>query len=164
MACLTCLGSVVSVQAPLVEVWQHLQSSKPRNTSMTSQPDSSPRDGLESGYHSNHGSASASSSDTGMDGAFSSGMVTPNLPSGCLTPTITDIQSQASEASWVVRMCVKNVAPTLLDTHDPSGDRSPRKPTHYVREGSSSMQPLPVRLESLQLMAQLTKGYFPVIR
>ena len=55
----------------------------------------------------------------------------------------------------MIKMCVKNVAPDLThnDTDGMQYSRGPETP-----------QPLPVRLESLQLLAMLTKKYFPLIR
>ena len=52
-------------------------------------------------------------------------------------------------------MCVKNV--TLDLTHNDTDGMQ------YSR-GPETLQPLPVRLESLQLLAKVTKKYFPLIR
>ena len=52
-------------------------------------------------------------------------------------------------------MCVKNISTDLT--------RSDTEGVQYNR-GPETPQPLPVRLESLQLLAMLTKKYFPLIR
>ena len=52
-------------------------------------------------------------------------------------------------------MCISNIS-TNLASSDTEGVE------HY--RGSESTQPLPVRLESLQLLAMLTKKYFPLVR
>jgi len=54
--------------------------------------------------------------------------------------------------SWLVRLCVRFATPQLAV--DVDGSRQP----------SSASQPLPVRLEALQLMTLLAKGYFMVVR
>jgi len=83
----------------------------------------------------------------------SPGVMTP--PAGALsssgfsTPVFTDqlLQAHARETSWLIKLCLKNVLP-YPDQH---GD-------------DMRFEPLPVRLESLQVLAHLTKGYFPIIR
>lgn len=87
-----------------------------------------------------------------------SGETTPKLEkmstahsSGSTTPAFSEqvLQMFSNESlSWVVKLCVRNILP---------------------RDGSESgeeymTEPLPVRLESLQVMSNLTKGYFPFIR
>ena len=73
------------------------------------------------------------------------GSTTPSLPSGCTTPPASEAMTGAS---WLVRLCLQNVANELVD--DAATERN--------------LQPLPVRLESLQLLAHITKGYFPALR
>ncbi|ELU07074.1 hypothetical protein CAPTEDRAFT_228236 [Capitella teleta] len=75
-----------------------------------------------------------------------------------LPPRLTEAppseQATASgELSWVLKICVKNTAPSLL--LDPA-ERSSSK--------TAAVQPLPVRLESLQLLSQLAKSHFGVLR
>lgn len=59
------------------------------------------------------------------------------------------LQAQAHETSWLIKHCIRNILP-----HQNSGGDG----------NSSGLEPLPVRLESLQVLATLTKGYFPVVR
>ena len=66
----------------------------------------------------------------------------------------------SSNVSWVVRLAVKNVSPQLVD-HPAVAEGTPGKRN---ASAASSTQPLPVRLESLQLLAKLAKGYFATIR
>ena len=190
VACLTCLGSVVINQAPLLEVCHILQSSRlqlqklsesghgmtpqpqpitiqqnqPCDTfkqSNTSASDTLVENGkskkeeqhpvpniavncnIESGDN-----FSQSSSSTQSSSAVNSGTVTPtHTPDGM--PTVSDVP-------WVVRLCVRNVAPHLFDQLDAGSAGRP--------SGGGYVEPLPVRLESLQLLASLSKGYFIGIR
>ena len=161
VACLTCLGSIVNQQAPLVEVGLILKNFRPParlSESIATETSLQP----ESGYHSNISDGSHG------DSASGSGIATPNLPSGCQTPSLSDqaLFGPGGEISWLVKLCVKNVASYLLEVagSDTSTSRksevSPRKHEQQVME----LQPLPVRLESLQLLAQLARGHFGLVR
>ncbi|XP_041349716.1 HEAT repeat-containing protein 6-like [Gigantopelta aegis] len=68
---------------------------------------------------------------------------------GTQTPVFSDqtLQRHAKEISWVLKMCTKNIMQQPADSQRTAG-----------------FEPIPVRLESLQVVANLTKGYFPVIR
>ncbi len=69
-------------------------------------------------------------------------------------------QGTGNETSWVIRMCVRNIVPELLQATDAEGL------THSRRGlgSNESHQPLPVRLESLQLLATLCNKFFPLVR
>lgn len=85
----------------------------------------------------------------------SPGVMTPSGgSSGTQTPVFSDqaLNAAAKEVSWMVKLCVKNVLPRQTSGIDNS------------EEGHLHLEPLPVRLESLQLLAHLTRGYFTVIR
>ena len=84
-----------------------------------------------------------------------SGGTTPRkgtTSSGIQTPVFTDqmLQAHARDISWVVKLCVKNVLPQPTESS--------------YRNDEPYTEPLPVRLESLQVLANLTKVYFPIIR
>lgn len=156
VACLTCLGNVVSIHAPMIEVY-HLLLPQKRGTGLSEQDGRSTAGGLdessgnapdstraakESGYSSSGG------------GVFSSGIATPVLTSGVVTPTASESGEQ--EMSWLVRLCLRNVSPYASDPKSPESSET----GHW----STGAHPLPVRLESLQLLAQITRGYFIVVR
>ena len=104
-----------------------------------------------------------------------SGNQTPQLSSsGTLTPQMVESVAM-NDTPWVVKLCVKNVAPHLLKQEGPLGEGAAGDmlPSQQVQDGAAHIpartvvenaQPLPVRLESLQLLAHLAKGYFPLIR
>lgn len=104
----------------------------------------------DSGFHSKQspeaGNAEAGNAEAGN---VSPGMSTPSP--GNQTPVYTDqnLQTQASQTSWLIKLCVRNVTP---------------QPRGFSDNGEYYTEPLPVRLESLQVLAHLTKGYFPIIR
>ena len=163
VACLTCLGSIVAAQAPSLEVNYILQPSRPpvglSESSQSHTPQTSGADdGLletatvsaESGYGSNEGNtASATSTPT-------------KLPSGCQTPNLnlSDLvmYSKGGEISWVIKLCMRTIAPHLLESVGAAPEERVRRTVAEV------VQPLPVRLEALQLLAQLAKSYFIFIR
>ena len=84
--------------------------------------------------------------------AQSSTSSTPALAAspGNQTPVFSDqtLQRNAKEISWVLKLCMKNIM----------------QQTSTDGLKALSYEPIPVRLESLQVVANLTKGYFPVIR
>jgi len=148
VACLTCLGCVVSTPSPLLEVCQIVEPLRPSHrvsensshqSSLLAEPD-------------------AVSRPLGAD-RLSPAIVTPVL-SGSQTPLSECPNSSVAEdggtmpmtTSWLVRLCVRCVAPQLAV--DTDGTRQPL----------SASQPLPVRLEALQLLTLLTRGYFIIVR
>ncbi|XP_064612344.1 HEAT repeat-containing protein 6-like [Liolophura sinensis] len=170
VACLTCLGSMAALQPPLLEVCHIIIPAKPP---VTGRPYSTPepgdahsstsadsqRDG-DSGFQSGEGSGiengvgSLSIQNQKQNGAVShSGGNTPRGTSGTITPVFSEqsLQAHTKETSWVIKLCIKNILP---------------QPDRSLSEGDNSVfvEPLPVRLESLQVLANLCKGYFPVIR
>ena len=202
VACMTCLGSIVSVQTPLLEVAHLLQSTRP--TTRVSETQASDITAGESGYNSHQ---SAASSDGTTTGSSSAGILTPNLSSGSQTPCLNEqaAQSQCAECSWLVKFCVRNLSPSLIGSSSSSNAEGPLQGldvrSEYVawsteddtgislsgastclspskdappitmawgvdsdRKSTDHVQPLPVRLESLQLLGHITKGYFPVVR
>ena len=149
VACLTCLGCIVSTPSPLLEVCQIIEPIRPSHRM------------------SENSSTHQSSSLTEPDGA-SKPHVTDRLSPAIVTPVLSGSQTPLSEClnssvaedgavlppttSWLVRLCVRCVTPQLAV--DADGSRQPL----------SASQPLPVRLEALQLLTLLTKGYFMIIR
>ena len=75
-----------------------------------------------------------------------------------------------NDTPWVVKQCVSNVAPALLqrrwDKEAAAGDVPEVAAAAATRPRllDTLVQPLPVRLESLQLLAHMAKGYFGLIR
>ncbi|XP_052270212.1 HEAT repeat-containing protein 6-like isoform X2 [Dreissena polymorpha] len=173
VACLTCLGSMAGIQPPLMEVCHIIQPSRPPITTkppteLDSQPLRTPdtalnvpagRKDLDSGFSSspNINSPGGVLHSGGERLADYSGGTTPTKgtaqSSGSVTPAFSDqlLQMHSKERSWVVKLCVKNILPLGSAETVFSADE--------VRT-----EPLPIRLESLQVLANLTKGYFPVIR
>ena len=71
--------------------------------------------------------------------------------SGVITPVLIDQLQVSKDISWLVKLCVKNILPQKV-------------PDTVFGSEDMHVEPLSVRLESLQTLANLTKGYFPVIR
>ena len=156
VACLTCLGSIVSVQGPLLEVGYILETPKPPAQLSESSSNATNTHQVESGYHSNQSEG---------------GITTPCLSSGCQTPSFSEqaVFGMGGQFSWLVKLCVKNISPHLLDSISDSAALSvllPSSPRKHdsVPKAVTDMQPLPVRLESLQLLSQLAKSHFSLIR
>jgi len=145
VACLTCLGCVVSTPSPLLEVCHIVEPVRPshrlseNSASHLAEPDGKPLQ-------------------LGTD-RLSPAITTPVL-SGTQTPLTESLNSSLVEAdgattmstSWLVRLCVRCIAPQLAVDAD------------GLRQPLTVSQPLPVRLEALQLLTLLTKGYFMIVR
>jgi hypothetical protein len=156
VACLTCLGSVMSTPTPLLEVCHIIEPSRPSHRSSDFVATTSAQS-LPNTSSSGNESAAVSSSAVSAD-CQSPNVLTPALSSGAQTPGVAsgaESESAAMPASWLVRLCVRYVVPQLAI--DVDGSRQPAS-------AGGSIQPLPVRLESLQLLALLAKGYFGVLR
>ncbi|XP_063396144.1 HEAT repeat-containing protein 6-like isoform X1 [Mytilus trossulus] len=156
VACLTCFGAVSAIQPPLMEVCHIIQPSRTTSLSLSSSTKDLPNpviaiktnDPVDSGFNSNQSPESGNLE----AGNVSPGLSTPSPGiSGTQTPVYSDplLQSQASQTSWLIKLCVKNITP---------------QPRGFGENGEYYTEPLPVRLESLQVLAHLTKGYFPIIR
>ena len=115
---------MMTVQAPLLEVTYILQASKtslgrPTATS-SSDADVIAAEGVATPVDSGVGSASAlldSSLDREMFSARTptSDAASPQVSSGAHTPAMPDALAQEGGSSWLVRMCVRNIAPQLLE-------------------------------------------------
>ncbi|XP_052802166.1 HEAT repeat-containing protein 6-like [Mya arenaria] len=160
VACLTCLGSIANIRPPLMEVCHIVQSVKPSFAGLplaeldksVNSSEAGEISDLASGFSN---SLTVSSLENG--GAKTneySGETTPKhdtaYSSGTATPAFSEqvLQMFSKDISWIVRLCVKNILP--------QGGQEALEEYHT--------EPLPVRLESLQVLSNLTKGYFPVIR
>ncbi|XP_059171734.1 HEAT repeat-containing protein 6-like isoform X2 [Physella acuta] len=90
---------------------------------------------------------------------LSTELSTPVLGASCgtETPVYTDqmLQAHARDTSWVIKFCVKNITgqPDLIKEENQS-----------KLEALQKFEPLPIRLEALQVMSNLIKNYFPIIR
>lgn len=169
VACLTCFGAIAGIQPPLMEVCHIIQSSKPPVTNrlpvevdkQTREPESG--DSVKSLSVGAEKDSGFSSSPNVAVSPFESGVfdysggTTPNRgtfnSSGVMTPVVYgDGSGQGTrDVSWLVKLCVKNILPQ-------------KSPDTVFGNEDLHLEPLPVRLESLQVLANLTKGYFPVIR
>lgn len=177
VACLTCLGAMAGIQPPLMEVCHIIQPSRPPVSAgqpvaiETDSYNQSKNKDTESGLLI--GSSAVRETDSGFSsspnihspGALQSGVTTEELSggatpkrdttssSGIQTPVFSDQQLQAysKDISWVVKLCLRNILPQS-------------SPDTVFGTEESYTEPLPVRLESLQVLANLTKGYFPIIR
>ncbi|XP_036369378.1 HEAT repeat-containing protein 6 isoform X2 [Octopus sinensis] len=168
VACLTCFGAIVSLQPALAEVCYIVQSLKPPSggNSTTVSADCNTNgttedavmayskefqftgDGME-------GEVVPNQQDYMKCGSFSaSEPLTPiKTPSGLQTPVIfqdKNIQNQLRNTSWLITLCVQNILPQQVNNND----------TNVAH----TTEPVPIRLESLQILAHLTKNYFPMIR
>lgn len=140
----------------MMEVY-HLLLPQKRDTRLSEQDTRSTIGGLDESFNNTPDSTSVtkeSGYSSSGGGVFSSGIVTPVLTSGVMTPTASE--SGEPELSWLVRLCLRNVLPSVSDPKSPESSE-----TGHL---SNSGHPLPVRLESLQLLAQIARGYFIVIR
>lgn len=151
VACLTCFGAVSAIQPPLMEVCHIIQPSWTTSLTAITKEIVAANNHLEaadSGFHSNQSPESGNLDSVNMSSSPSS--PSPGI-SGIQTPVFSDpaLQSQASQTSWLIKLCVRNVTP---------------QPRGFSEGGDYYTEPLPVRLESLQVLAHLTKGYFPIIR
>ena len=159
---------MAGIQPPLMEVSHIIQPPKPP-VSTTAQAPRLSESADQSRLRPDMISGSPANQNTGkeQDSGFSSsspggvfhdhsGGATPKKStssSGIQTPVFTDqlLQAHARDISWVVKLCIRNILPQSTPETVFGGEEL------YV-------EPLPVRLESLQVLAHLTKGYFPIIR
>ena len=116
----------------------------------------------DSGFNSGHENFTPSNIEkVSSEGSLTVGQghspaLTPSAgSSGSQTPVFSDqlLQSCANDSSWLIKLCVKNVMPY---TGSGSKFSSNTEDVH--------VEPLPVRLESLQVLAHLSKCYFPILR
>ncbi|KAK6184220.1 hypothetical protein SNE40_006730 [Patella caerulea] len=176
VACLTCLGAIVSIQPPLLEICHIVQPSRPpvgtriyhsgENTMRNSISEDNSTPTRDSGFNSqtetstSNGSLENNSTNQKTDN--NSGSRTPVLGActGIQTPVFSDqtLQNYAHDTSWVIKLCIKNVLSQKADTSVRNDFAPPWETPQQVYE------PIPVRLESLQVLANLTKGYFPILR
>ena len=114
----------MTVQAPLLEVTYLLQASKTSTARPTatshSDADAKTAEGVATPVDSGVGGASAvldSSFDLGMFSARTptSDAASPQVSSGSHTPALHDALAQEGASSWLVRMCVRNISPQLLE-------------------------------------------------
>lgn len=150
VACLTCLGAVAAIQPPLMEICHIIQPARPSShTSVSRDIDHLNVDsGISSGNQSNSSPNTENSMIEESKENSSPGVRTPvGAHSGIQTPVYTEgsLNAHAHSVSWLVKLCVRNVLP-------------------HTSENGEHTEPLPVRLESLQVLAHLAKGYFPIIR
>ena len=164
VACLTCLGSMAGIQPPLMEVSHIIQPPKPPVSTRSEPPDQSnlrtdlkpSNQNTAKEQDSGFNSSSPLTASPGGAHHDHSGGATPKKStssSGLQTPVFSDqlLQAHARDISWVVKLCVRNILPQST-------------PETVFGGEELYFEPLPVRLESLQVLANLTKGYFPIIR
>ncbi|CAG5122678.1 unnamed protein product [Candidula unifasciata] len=97
--------------------------------------------------------------ETSFGSGYCTDTTTPVLgaSSGMATPVFLDqlLQKHARETSWVIKLCIKNI------TGQPD---IPCEESHARVEAFQKFEPLPIRLEALQVLSCLIRNYFPVIR
>ena len=144
VACLTCFGAVVSIQPSLMEICHIIQPSIP--PLLPTRPTSANDLDLSNMTLAAESTVS-NTEDLQHLGCNGSAPVSP----GTTTPVFSEqsLQAHARETSWLIKLCMKNIHPHA-DIHSNSDE------PHY--------EPLPVRLESLQVLANLVKSYFPIVR
>lgn len=147
----------------MIEVYHLLVPQRP-NARLSEHDSRTPAAGPDDSSNGSHPLDSATahvsreSGYSSVGGRFSSGIVTPVLTSGLQTPSVSEVGFTGElETSWIVKHCLRNVAPFLLDR-----TRTDLQESSLM--SASTNHPLPVRLESLQLLAQIAKGYFIVLR
>lgn len=156
VACLTCLGSVMSTPSPLLEVCHIIEPSRPSYRSSDFVATTSIQSSSNVSSSGNE-SVPVSSLTVSAD-CQSPNVLTPALSSGAQTPGIAsgaETESAVVSTSWLIRLCIRYVVPQLAVDVD-----GPRQPA----SAGGCVQPLPVRLESLQVLALLAKGYFGILR
>ncbi|NXG56915.1 HEAT6 protein, partial [Hemiprocne comata] len=127
---LTLLGAIISVQAPLPEVQLLLQ--QPSSSGLNNSGSTTP-------HRSNPCEQRRKALPAAGDPAAEE---PPDHPAG----------SAASEPCWLLRLCVSII---VLPREDSCSDSDVNFPSF-----SSVYEPCPLRLESLQVLALLVKGYF----
>ncbi|CAJ1063950.1 HEAT repeat-containing protein 6 [Xyrichtys novacula] len=138
---LTLYGAIVTTQAPLPEVQLLLRQpeSSSSSTGLFTPQDSTPiwrqRDGVSSPSHS--------SVTLTQRGSYTH---SPRLPR---TPGEED-----STSPWLLQLCVSLVTQPREDQSDSEG----------AGTGGVSLEPSPVRLEALQVMSHLVRGYFSLVQ
>ena len=151
----------MSVQAPLMEVYQILQPMRPNNrlSEQGSRLTSSSSSHLDVASHDKDTSLSLPPlSESGYLSPSNHDILTPCVSSGSLTPNMLEQSVSGNmEMSWILKLGLRIVMPSLVDKVETELSES----GHLT---SSPLQPLPVRLESLQLLSQVTKGYFVVVK
>ncbi|CAH1801099.1 unnamed protein product [Owenia fusiformis] len=162
VACLTCYGSIVTVNAPLLEVFYILNpiksTNKPKDGASEVSQNSSgtSQNAMDVTKDTSEVSQNTTSSETNFSDGAQSGSQTPG--SGSLTPRLEQMTNvlPSQETPWLVRLCVGIIRHTD-DSLTLSGSGCPTRP-------SGATEPLPVVLEALQVLVHLAKSYFPLIR
>uniref|UniRef100_A0ABM0MVP0 HEAT repeat-containing protein 6 n=1 Tax=Saccoglossus kowalevskii TaxID=10224 RepID=A0ABM0MVP0_SACKO len=170
VACLTFLGSIVSIQPQLEEIIYILQPVDSVNIGKAnSKPDLSLKsdEGKETMERKDEiqtvtenvrticTEPSTSNTDESCDES-----------QGCLSDSATANICEPCELSWLVKLCTALIHPSKLGL-EVHLDKSLTTSVGLGRSwtaASSSSEPLPVRLEALQVLTQLVKGYFIIVR
>ncbi|KAM3869268.1 HEAT repeat-containing protein 6 [Diretmus argenteus] len=142
---LTLYGALVTSQAPLPEVQLLLQQPEGSSSSAGS---FTPRDSAALSWRHRDGVSSPSR--------------TPATPSprGSHTPTHTHSPcaphtpgEEETGSPWLLQLCVSLVTQPREEQSDSEGPGT---------GGAAALEPSPVRLEALQVLAHLVRGYFPL--
>ncbi|XP_070572306.1 HEAT repeat-containing protein 6-like isoform X2 [Ptychodera flava] len=176
VACLTFLGSIVCIQPQLEEVVQILQpvdsanigktnsrtdlTSSGSDTSIRAAKSDGQRDTAETQPKLNPKSQS-----TGQDENPDEGSEVSQKAESASTDK-TQRPQGSREMSWVIKLCTTLIHPSKLGSEvqlDRSLSSSVGLGKSWLTAGVPS-EPLPVRLEALQVMTQLVKGYFSIVR
>ncbi|KAL0994977.1 hypothetical protein UPYG_G00130190 [Umbra pygmaea] len=137
---LTLYGALMSTQAPLPEIQLLLTQPDTQNTSQDTARSWRRTDGSASPSHTAQASQTPqTNSPRGSQG---------HTPQSSHTP-----RGEESRVPWLLQLCMSLVT-------QPRDDQSDSDCT--VGGGSSALEPSPVRLEALQVLAHLVRGYFPL--
>ncbi|XP_059721802.1 HEAT repeat-containing protein 6 isoform X1 [Haemorhous mexicanus] len=140
---LTLLGAIVSVQAPLPEVQLLLQQPSSSGLSGSATPAREQwRKAVPWAGESPQGSPAGC--EQGRKAVPWAGESPQGSPAGCAPP----------EPCWLLRLCVSLI---VLPREDSCSDSDAAFPAL-----GSVYEPCPLRLEALQVLALLVKGYFPM--
>ncbi|GAB1610459.1 HEAT repeat-containing protein 6-like [Argonauta hians] len=169
VAVLTCYGAIVSLQPALAEVCYIVQSLKPPSSGNSATHAEYNTNGLPqdctaaAAGDGGEEDAGSNPQDYMKSGCFTaSEPLTPiRTPSGLQTPVVfqdQNLQSQLRNTSWLITLCVQNIL--LQQTTGTTTTTT----TVAAATTAATTEPVPIRLESLQILAHLTKNYFPMIR
>lgn len=140
---LTLYGALVTSQAPLPEVQLLLQ--QPESSSSSS----------SSGLFTPQGSALSWRQKDGVSSSSQTPVTLSQRGSCTHSPQVHTPKEEDSAPPWLLQLCVSLVTQPREDQSDNEG---------VGTGGGISLEPSPVRLEALQVMSHLVRGYFSLVQ
>uniref|UniRef100_A0A3Q2QUI5 HEAT repeat-containing protein 6 n=1 Tax=Fundulus heteroclitus TaxID=8078 RepID=A0A3Q2QUI5_FUNHE len=147
-AVLRLYGAIVTAQAPLPEVQLLLQQPDSPSSSGGVSGSVTPQDSALSWRHRN-GAASPARTPAASS-QQNSRTHSPHLPR---TPREEEEEEEKASSPWLLRLCVSLVTQPREEQSDSEG-----------AGGGAALEPSPVRLEALQVLSHLVRGYFPLVQ